>query len=194
MESIDTSGKALVEHWKWAADKGLMNLNTARSLSAACKQVLGVLDGWEKLDIRAIDVDDVSRRFQNRRSKDFKPGSLEVYKQRFSQAVARFLEYADNPASWKGLGQERTRRRNKSKADAPHSTARPAERASPPPANPSAALVDYPFPLREGRFAYLRLPVDLTVGDVKRLTAYLNTLVIGSETAGEGLKQAPDPS
>ena len=39
-------------------------------------------------------------------------------------------------------------------------------------------LVEYPLTLREGRFAYLRLPADLTPGDVKRLTAYLNTLTL----------------
>ena len=34
MEAFDTSGKALVEHWKWAADKGVMNPNTARTLGS----------------------------------------------------------------------------------------------------------------------------------------------------------------
>lgn len=185
MESIDTSGKALVDHWKWAAEKGLMNLNTARSLSAACKQVLSVLDGWEKLDIRAIDIDDVTRRFQNRRNKDFKPDSLEVYKQRFSQAVARFLKYADDPSSWKGVTRERQRRREKGNDGSAESTSSATQRASSDSGTPGAALVEYPFPLREGRFAYLRLPADLRLADVKRLTAYLNTLAIDTEVPAE---------
>lgn len=185
MESIDTSGKALVDHWKWAAEKGLMNLNTARSLSAACKQVLSVLDGWEKLDVRAIDVDDVVRRFQNRRNKDFKPDSLEVYKQRFGQAVAKFLQYADAPSSWKGVARDRQKRRGKSENNTSVVATSPASRSSAELVNPGAALVEYPFPLREGRFAYLRLPADLRIADVKRLTAYLTTLVMDTEVPAE---------
>lgn len=36
-------------------------------------------------------------------------------------------------------------------------------------------LVEYPFPLREGRFAYLRLPADLTPGDVPTHTSSRRT-------------------
>ena len=44
-------------------------------------------------------------------------------------------------------------------------------------------LVEYPFPLREGVFAYLRLPVDLSAADVKRLTADLAALVIDADAS-----------
>ncbi len=185
MDGIDTTGKALVDHWKWAAEKGLMNTNTAGALRAASAQVLGVLDGWETLDVRALDVDDVLRRFVNKRSKDFKPDSLETYKRRFTLAVRQFLEYANNPGSWKAPAQERTARRGRERT--PDST-EPDEpsvattgRSAVPPAAVSG-LVEYPFPLREGRFAYLRLPADLNQGDVRRLTAYLSTLVVDSSS------------
>ena len=46
-----------------------------------------------------------------------------------------------------------------------------------------SGLVEYPFPLREGRFAFLRLPADLKMADVKRLTAYLSTLADNAEVA-----------
>jgi hypothetical protein len=38
--------------------------------------------------------------------------------------------------------------------------------------------MDYPFPLREGVIAHLWLPADLKRTDVKRLTAFMNTLVM----------------
>jgi hypothetical protein len=41
--------------------------------------------------------------------------------------------------------------------------------------------VEYPFPLREGRLAYLKLPVDLKATEVKRLTAFLNTLAVDAD-------------
>lgn len=184
MESIDTSGKALVEHWKWAAEKGDMNANTANALRAACTQVLSVVDGWETLDVRTIVVDDVCRRFQNKRSKDFKPQSLEAYKRRFGQAMKMFLEFANDPSSWKAPSQERAaRREKKQKANSNGEASAPTpERAGSPPAL-MAGLVEYPFPLREGRLAYLKLPVDLKLAEVKRLSAYLNTLAVDAEAA-----------
>jgi len=179
MDSINTTGKALVEHWRWATEKGLMNVNTANAFKAACSQVLGVLDGWETTDIRKIDAADVCRRFQNKRNKDFKPESLETYKRRFTQAVKLFLDYADNPSGWKAPSQDRPR---KEKRVSPGSGIELAQTGpeNQPPASTNG-LVDYPFPLREGRIAYLRLPVDLKLTEVKRLNAYLTTLAVDFE-------------
>jgi hypothetical protein len=183
MDGIDTSGKALVDHWKWMGEKGLLNINTARSLGAACSQVLAVFDDWETLDVRTLDVEDAYRRFQNKRSKDFVPASLEAYKRRFASAVTQFLDYSKDPSTWKGPSSERTGRRDRAVNNQPAGPA-PAssERASTPPTQQSG-LIEYPFPLREGRLAYLRLPADLKSGEVKRLAAYLNTLAVDSELA-----------
>jgi hypothetical protein len=183
MDAIDTSGQSLVDHWKWAADKGLMNANTAATLGAATRQVLGVIDDWKTRDVRALDVEDVLRRFQNKRSKDFKPQSLSTYKSRFTQAVRLFLAYTDDPGGWKpggtnANGASRSKRITTKTAVGEEAAA--DHRSTPPPR--MSGLVEYPFPLREGRFAYLRLPVDLSTADVHRLTAYLNTLVMDAET------------
>lgn len=179
---MDTSGRALVDHWKWAADKGLMNQNTAGGLRAACSQVLSVLDGWETLDVSALNADDVHRRFMNLRGKDFTPTSLAAYKRRFNQALTEFLAYTKNPDQWKPNTQERPKRdkpASAQKADTPAVKADAHDGALPA----RTGLVEYPFPLREGRFAYLRLPADLKMADVRRLTAYLNTLPDDAELA-----------
>jgi hypothetical protein len=184
MTGIDTSGKALVEHWKWAAEPGLMNANTAATLRAACSQVLGVLENWETTDVRALDIEDVCVRFQNKRNRDFKPDSLGAYKRRFSQAVRQFLDYANDPSSWRPNVQERApRREKKSDADVADEVRGPIARASTPSSTTAGGLVEYPFPLREGRFAFLRLPVDLKMVEVRRLTAYLTTIAIDSDDA-----------
>ena len=183
MDGIDTSGQALVDHWKWAVEKGQMNSNTGNALKAACTQVLSVADGWRTLDVRAMDVDDVFRRFQNKKGKEYSTTSLSAYKRRFGQAVKLFLDYANNPASWKFAPRERTGRRERPPASASNvevSTATPERPAAPPVVS---GLVEYPFPLREGRFAYLRLPADLKLAEVKRLTAYLQTLAVDAEVA-----------
>jgi len=186
MDGIDTSGKALVAFWKWAAEKGRMKANTAGALRAACTQVLGVLDNWETLDVRGIDVGDATRRFVNKRNTGFTPESLEAYKRRFAQAVKLFLEYADNPSGWKFNSREATpKRERKINGTTPEATATPAPAAdrAATPSSVMSGLVEYPFPLREGRLAYLRLPMDLKMAEVKRLVSYLNTLAVDAGEA-----------
>src|ERR1700722_19933918 len=79
-KAMESTGRALVDHWSWAAEKGLMNKNTAGTLRAACSQILSsVDDNWETLDIRELNPDDAFRRFQNKRGKDFRPASLHDY-------------------------------------------------------------------------------------------------------------------
>jgi hypothetical protein len=175
---MDTTGKALVDFWKWAGDKGLVNSNTASARRAACSQVLGVMEDWETLDVSALNVDDVFRRFTNKRNKDFTPKSLGTYKSRFTNALSDFLAHSKNPESWKPSMQDRAATTTTRKAVKNGNGTTPPE---PTPAKDDVlpgrvGLVEYPFPLREGRFAYLRLPVDLKAADVKRLTGFLNTL------------------
>lgn len=182
MDGIETTGKALVEHWKWAAEKGLMNENTARALGAACAQVLGTLEDWQAADVRKINVEEVCRRFQNKRNKDFKPESLDAYKRRFAQALKSFLEYADDPSAWKPVAGDRTARKERdtrTNGGGAQLKQMPAEMQ--PAAAGAPALVEYPFPLREGRMARLTLPADLKLAEVRRLSAYLNTLAVDFE-------------
>ena len=73
---METTGQALVDHWTWAAEKGLMNVNTAKALRASCTQVMSVLDDWQSIDVRQLDVEDAFRRFQNKRGKNFTPKQL----------------------------------------------------------------------------------------------------------------------
>jgi hypothetical protein len=176
---MDNTGKACVEFLKWAPKKGLMNAHTATAMRVACSQVLGVLENWENLDVAALDTEDVFTRFMNLKGKNFKPESLTTYKSRFTRGIAMFLEHSKNPAGYKPKIQS-TQRRTKPVATngTPDAPTAPHVPDAAPPSTARTGLVDYPFPLREGRFAYLKLPADLTAADVKRLTAYLNTLAL----------------
>src|SRR5438874_6630950 len=98
---MDTTGKSLVEHWNWAASKGLMNKHTAAGLRAASAQVLSVLDDWENVDITTLDPNDVTTRFKHLCAKKFAPQSLEKYEQRFKQALASYLAYTRDPGAWR---------------------------------------------------------------------------------------------
>lgn len=100
--------KRLRNHWSWAADKGLMNGKTAEALKSACRQVLSsVGKDWEGTDVRQLDPDEMFRRFQNLRGKDFKHDSLRAYKERFKWALESYLRYIENPAGWKAPREQR---------------------------------------------------------------------------------------
>jgi hypothetical protein len=176
---MEATGRGLVEHWEWAARKGVMNLNTARALKAACHQVISVLDEWEAVDVRALDVDQTFSRFVNLRGRDFKPDSLDTYRNRFRHAISLYLSYVEDPAGWKPRVRERSgdgiARRSVTSAsiDQGRQTAHNGlDRAN--------AIV-YPFPLRQDFVARLSLPPDLTSAEVQRLAAYMSLLAIDSQ-------------
>lgn len=187
MDKIDTSGRALVEFWKRVADKGLMKANTANAFRAACSQILAVDEDWQATDVATLNVEQLLRRFQNKRHADFKPDSLEAYKRRFQTALRSFLEYAEDPSSWKPPGQERNRRRDQGdnledeRPSAPRSVSPPKEPADREQSSEYSEYIEYPFPLRPGRIARLKLPIDLTRTEVKRLAAFISTLNVEPE-------------
>jgi hypothetical protein len=159
---METNAKSLVDHWTWAADKGVLNRNTAAGLRSACTRVLAVLgDDWEETDIS---------RFGCREPR-----------QTFREAVASCLEYLRDPGGWEPATQERAAapQRSDRSRKLPSTTTTlgavtTANRAGP-------GEIEYPFPLRPGVMARLVLPSNLTQQDVSRLTAFMAMLVVGVE-------------
>jgi hypothetical protein len=186
VETVDTSGQALLDFWKRVGDTGQVNPNTASSYRGACALVLSVLEGWQTTDIKSLDPEELFRRFVNKNSTKFKPGSLQSYSRRWPTAFRSFLEYAKDPLAWKPPVSTAPPATKKEKVAVETAVIPLTESAqevvaavrgwSSPPS--VAGMVEYPFPLRQGRLAYLKLPVDLTAAEVKRLTAFMNTLAI----------------
>lgn len=170
---MDTSSKALIDHWPWAAKRGLMNDNTAKTLRAACAKVLGIFDDLGAVDVRQLDVEDTLRRFKNLRGKDLKPDSIEAYEQRFRQAVKSFLDYVNDPGAWKFTTRPPVRNG--------HSTPKESAKVKSAVvlAEANGRALDFPFPLLDGFVAHLILPRDLKAADVPRMTMFMNTLVTG---------------
>jgi hypothetical protein len=177
---METKGKALIEHWSWAAEKGVMNKNTAAGLRAACVQVLGVLDDPDQADVASMDVEDLLTRFQNLRKQRFKPQVLEAYKRRFRNAVKSYKDYLENPGAWKPANQDRSsgaeRRPRASNAAAAQAVTSGVSHAR----SGSVGSEEYPFPLRPGVMARLVLPVDLTRDEARRIKAFVDMLVVAS--------------
>lgn len=172
---VDKSGKALVEHWSWAAKKGLMNQNTANGIKAAVSQVMKVLDDWETVNIEELNVEELLTRFQNLKLRQFKPQVLETYKRRFRLAHASYLAYLQDPGNWrpKTLAPRQTARNGERERNEPQERTRETPRE-----HPAANLVEFPYPIRDGQIARLILPRDLTLSEVRRLTAFMRTLTV----------------
>ncbi len=176
---METTGKQFAEFWSWAASKGLMNENTAYSFSSPVRQIIGVSEEWQTIDVSKLDVDSLFTRFQNMRGRDFKPESLDKYFRRFRMALKLFLNYVENPTGWKYGGQlgitSRKTKLNKSEKD------KPANETFEMPitqSGDSIQMVDYPFPLREKCIVRLKLPMDLKLDEVERLATFMRTFAI----------------
>lgn len=110
-ETVDYSGKALLEFLKYAADKGLIKPETARSRRAAVTQILASAEPEECADMRNFDLNAVYRRFVNKKGKNYKPESLGVYKSRFESALKDFKNWSENPSEFKPSTQTRSARK-----------------------------------------------------------------------------------
>ena len=175
---METTGKALIDHWGWATKRGLMNANTAGTLRAACTKVLSIFDNLEAVDVRELDIEDTLRRFKNLRGKDLKPDSIEAYDQRFRQAVKSFLDYVADPGAWKPSTRapERNGRAKAKESAGKGSTGNGA-------VGTGRGAITYPFPLRDGFVAQLVLPSDLKATDIKRIATFMDTLIVEEAAA-----------
>lgn len=177
----NTTGKQLVDHWTWAAEKGVMNRNSAFGMRSACSQVLSVLDNWKEIDVTSIDIEDLLKRFRNLRARDFSPSSLDAYEKRFRGGIASFLDYVNNPSGWKPTA--RAPRKPRSKEDGDDAKEARREDAQVPVARSEApGLIEYPFPLRDKLVARLMLPRDLTIAEARRLYGFMNAVAIDRES------------
>ncbi|NIS79820.1 MAG: hypothetical protein GTO14_06350 [Anaerolineales bacterium] len=155
-----------------------MNVNSARSLGGACKQVLSIEEHWETIDVSTIDVEDLLQRFVAARERDYSPRTVAAYALRFKRALRLYLEYLESPETWqppkspvRAILEERELR----------DTPSVSQRSFFPKSSTSQSgtrMICYPFPLREDCIVQLQLPVELTSTDVKHLTSYLQTLVL----------------
>jgi len=150
-------------------------------MHTACSQVLSALDGWEKLDVVALNPDDVFARFRNLKGKKLAPRSLQDYRRRFELALDSYRSYVENPEAWKGPGHEKSvRSETNGTSAARHPNNKKPESALG--AHTSGTLIEYPFPIRD-LTARLSLPRDLKVTEAKRLTAFIMSLAIDSDAS-----------
>jgi hypothetical protein len=134
------------------------------------------MDAWETADVREFKPEDIFRRFQNLRGKDFKPESLRAYEQRFKQALESFLKYVDDPANWKAPGEQRSHNGaatgTRKRVSAERRVDGHAENEGLP---PSAIKFEVPIPGKG--VARFIVPADISEVDLEMMNAVLHAYV-----------------
>ena len=174
-EGDDFSLDGLLSFLDYAANNGLMKRNTANSQKAACSQVLGILQGSERSDLRTVDIDSAFKRYTNLNPTKLRPSSLKSYRSRVEKAVSAFLSHRKDPANWKPTVHERqSARRSGNEGQQRH----PQEHSSPA-SGTVTRTITLPFPIRDDlTITISNIPRDLKVVEAQRLAAFLETLSI----------------
>lgn len=172
-----------VAFWDWAGERGQMNKSTARARRVAVTEVLDAIGAEDDDLVRDLDVEDALRRFENLRSSKFTPRSLATYQSRFRKAHEEYVAYLSDRGSWRPAASRRRASTGQSAAPRSSASSTVEETARTVSAGPvgeasRSQLMDYPFPIREGVVAVLRLPIDLTGQEAERLTKYLEALAM----------------
>ena len=177
MESDRTTCGAFVDHWNWAGGKGLINQSTAQALTAACRRILEVQEGWRKLDITTLDVEGSLLKFNNLKSKEFKPQSLKDYENRFRRAHKSYLSYIGDPAGWSYSKRRKTLTgRPKAAKGIDRMQGKDSKDVPDTPSCDSSQTYEYPF--RSEFLARLEMPRDATTSEMDRLIAWARTLAV----------------
>lgn len=185
------TAEGLLAFLEYLTDKGYATGAAVNPLRSAVRQILAAVEGAEYggVDVRSLDVEAYLDRFENIARGDYKAESLQSYRSRFRRALAFYETFLTDgrPPSLRTSPSRRAR------ADSP-----PGQRATPPAGStrrqpvssaPATApdFMDYPFPLRAGGVAHLRLPKKLERDDAERLAVFIRALVFdrqGEITSG----------
>jgi hypothetical protein len=179
--ATEYSADELLRFLDHTAEKGLMPAATATALQVAARTVFAILTDQERSDVRNLDLDAVTRRFENKRARDFTPGSLKTYGSRFRRAVAEFITWRDDPGNFRPKTRlTAASRARRSAPDVEHHVEDLTE-TSRPPASSVPGNYQTAFPLRSGTVVTLfNLPEDLTPAEAKRLSDFITMLARGS--------------
>jgi hypothetical protein len=165
----------------WLAARGILKQATAQSYQTAVTQIIATVHGSSTADSRTVDVDRWCRAFAQKRP-ELSDTTRDTYVGRFRRAVEMYRDWLASPDSVRVpatrdsvpdysffgtptglLGQVKFRNLNQAIATGLEDTG-------------PDGLVPHPFPLTDGRTAYLLLPYPLTTRDVERLSHHVLTL------------------
>jgi hypothetical protein len=171
----------LLAYCDWLRDKGYQSRNAVEAWKTAIKKVFEAVEpeGFETVILEGLDLDDYVRRFRTLAGSSYKAETVSVYARRISNAIEAHDFYLANgkPPSFRKTAA----RGPKDSSPAKGSVAKPAAKrsagkGSSPVSQPLGDLIAFPFPLRSGQMAELKLPPRLEKTDADRLSGFLRAL------------------
>lgn len=170
----------LLDFLAHASDKGLMPAATATALGVATRNVLGVLDGPEREDVRRLELDGVIKRFTNKRARDFSPSSLKEYARRVHRAIDLFLSWRGDPANFTVKTRAISAGRKKDRPGRPETVSNAADQEDASLTTPhDDGGYRSSFPIRPGMVVtILNIPSDLTPAEAERLAKFVKMLAV----------------
>lgn len=171
--------EGLLAYCDWLVDKGYATVAQVDPWRTAIKKVFETVegDGYASVDLTSIDLADYLARFQTLAGSQYKTESIVTYGRRLRNAIDAHEHYLSTgrPPTFKRGGSS-----PKKDGDAKPKAVKASAVQTQAPAQAAGlsvvGLVEFPFPLRSGQMAQLRLPTRLDKTDVDRLSAFLRTL------------------
>lgn len=169
----------------YLVEKGYAKPGMVNPWKSAVRQVFSTVDGDEfgSIDVRSLDLEEYMSRFENMTKGKYKAESISSYRTRVRRALDayQFFLAEGRPPSFS---------RSASRRSKTVEGREPARNTGMPPEAPTtpvvASLVEYPFPLKSGQLAYLRLPKQLRREDADRLNAFIRALVLDQDDVING--------
>lgn len=176
------TAEGLMEFFDFLVAKGYATPAAVTPLKSASRQILSTVDGddFMGVDVRTLDADAHLDRFENMVVGQYKHESLVQYRNRFKRGLSAYLTYLNDKVI-PSFGRSSRKRGGDSSTQKPNAGRKTPTTSAPMPLSTAERLIDYPFPLRSGQIAILRLPVGLEKTDAERMGAFIRTLVLDAQ-------------
>lgn len=167
---------------EYLVSKGYAGPSQVNPWKSALRNVFETVEGsgWESLDLSSVDLSEYLARFQTLAGAKYKAESIVTYGRRVQNAIDAHEHYlaAGRPPSFRKGGSRREKKDDTPKHSGEVVSIDQRERSATTttPAPAASDLIDFPFPLKNGRMAIMRLPARLSGDDVNRLSGFLRTL------------------
>lgn len=187
------TAEGLVEYLGLVIAKGKIPESSIKPLRIAFTKVMEAVDGenWGQTSVKTLDIDDYMTRFANLTHGKYTPQSRAAYRSRIVKVLAWYLKSLEVPG-WMPDMKVRERPAASVKNSPEQEPQQPATTlrqqpqtavVAPNAPSPAEGLIAFPFPMRDGRLAYLQLPPSLHVADATRIASFVRTLVVEESEA-----------
>lgn len=195
-QSSDQPNKAIsiVEYLDHLVDSGQAPRGAIRHLKTAFTKVLSTVKGrqWYDVDVDTIALDEYMDSFKKLTDISYTPGSLATYKQRIEKVLDWYSRVRKDP-TWSPYLQSITQKPSKptNYITKPHLTTTAISMTEGNgglymlDAMQQPKLITYPFPLSNGVFVEIKLPLRLSRHDAKRISNFIYSIATDQDKMTE---------